>query len=91
MKCQQDKIFYEKNKDFVCDIQDYVLKIETELKYIISEISGYKLKINSFQIAMIPFQPDINGVFIGTTGRKFFECNNIREILGKSLQCREIF
>jgi len=91
MKYQQDEVFYEENKDFVCDIQDYVPKIETELKYIVDEISGYKMKINSFQVAMIPFLPDTSGVFIGSEGRKFFKCNNIREILGKSLQCKEIF
>lgn len=87
---KNDSVFYEKNAEFVLDMQEIIITIENELKYILNQISGNKIKEKAVHIAMIPFLPDVSGFLVSTQKSGLFKCNNIREFVGDSLDCKEI-
>ena len=72
--------FYMEKVEFVEDVERYYTIIKQELEYIIEQISEGYIDLNAFYIAMIPFEPDINGKLIGSekTGIQI-QCNHIRE------------
>lgn len=84
-----DNIFYNKNKGFVDDIKEYYSIIKKEYEYTIAEISGHKMKVESFYIAMIPFHPNISGLLVDENIRDF-KCDDIRSEIGSSLNLKEI-
>ena len=77
-------IFYEENKEFVNDIIDYCKIIEKEFCYIINEVSENTLENEFFNVGIIPFKSNVNGLLISSDNKsnKEFECDDIRSEIG---------
>lgn len=82
---KEQKDFYEKNKEFINDMRNYYQIIRKEFYYIINEVSGHTLKSEFFNIGMIPFKPNINGILLGSENLMEFECDDIRAEIGSHL------
>ena len=88
MTCDDDS-FYNMNQGYVDEIKKFYSRIKKEYEYTIGEISGHKLKIESFYIAMIPFQPGISGLLVNESIDDF-GCDDIRSEIGSYLNLKEI-
>ncbi len=75
----------EENQGFISDINDYYEIISKEFYHIINEVSGYTLKIECFNIGMIPFKSNINGILLDSKNLIEFECDDIRAEIGSTL------
>lgn len=87
MTCDDDS-FYNMNQGYVDDIKKFYSMIKKEYEYTIGEISGHKLKIESFYIAMIPFQPGISGLLVNESIDDFV-CDDIRSEIGSYLNLKK--
>ena len=79
---KEERLFYEKNQEFIEDIKDYQEKIQKEFYHVINEVSGHTLKGEGFNIGMIPFETGINGILVNDKKSIKFECNDIRAEIG---------
>ena len=72
--------FYEETVEFVEDVEDYYAISKQELEFIIEQVCEGYIDLNAFYIAMIPFEPDIDGILVGSEkNRIHIKCNHIRE------------
>ena len=86
--------FYEETVEFVEDVEDYYAISKQELEFIIEQVCEGYIDLNAFYIAMIPFEPDIDGILVGSEkNRIHIKCNHIREkvqITDPSIELRDI-
>lgn len=82
---KEQRDFYTESQEFISDIKDYYKIIRKEFDHIINEVSGYTLESECFNIGMIPFKPNINGILLDSENIMEFECDDIRAEIGAGL------